>query len=100
MCNDKGGMPPPRHAFSTSVTHYAGVRIMGVVDGDRSLGGGGLIAVPPPPSSDLSSPAQKRGQHWLGPRARPPRRARPRLSPCSDLGTFLEILAIKPKGLR
>jgi hypothetical protein len=50
MCKDKGGMSPPLPRLLNKIrTLYAGVRVMGVVDGDRSLGGGGLIAVPPLP---------------------------------------------------
>jgi hypothetical protein len=41
-CKDKGwSSPPPPCLLGTRHTLYAGARVMGIFDGDCSLGGGG-----------------------------------------------------------
>jgi hypothetical protein len=68
----------PHHAFSARVTHFifTGMRVVGVFDGDSSLGGGGH-ACPPSPLTDRSSPARtEHKEHWPGSRTCPIRRAR------------------------
>ncbi len=87
-------LPPPQ-LFNERHTFYAGARVMGVVEGDRSLWGGGLIAVPPfPLVGSLIACPEVRITTLAGSSGTPPRRVRPcplALRSC----TFLEILAIK-----